>query len=297
MITTSNGPVVIGIDDSRSSTNAMQWGLALAERHAVPVRLVRSYEGSVVDNLLADRRGPGSGTDHIDKAGEQLEEARERAAAGHPKLLITASLVRGSAAAALIDESREASAIVIGSHGANAFSTLVAGATTMNVATQAWCPVVSVPTEEARAFGGTGIVVGVDGGGPSEDALRFAFREADDTHAPLTAVFAWMGSPWPVGTGLAGLSEEDLSRRLRAARERLNAWVAPWAKKFPDVVVSQRVMHEHPVRALAAASSGAQLLVVGCRGSSGVGSLLLGSVSHGVLHLATSPVAVVHQHS
>jgi nucleotide-binding universal stress UspA family protein len=57
------------------------------------------------------------------------------------------------------------------------------------------------------------------------------------------------------------------------------------------------VVHGHPVRALADASSGAELLVVGCHGRGAVRSILLGSVSHGVLHLATSPVAVVRGHA
>jgi len=47
------------------------------------------------------------------------------------------------------------------------------------------------------------------------------------------------------------------------------------------------------VHALTAAAVTAQLLVVGSRGRGPVSALLLGSVSHGVLHHATVPVAVV----
>jgi nucleotide-binding universal stress UspA family protein len=54
------------------------------------------------------------------------------------------------------------------------------------------------------------------------------------------------------------------------------------------------VVRDHPVAGLVAASAGQDLLVVGSRSGHARVAALLGSVSQGVLHHATCPVAVVH---
>jgi nucleotide-binding universal stress UspA family protein len=50
-----------------------------------------------------------------------------------------------------------------------------------------------------------------------------------------------------------------------------------------------------PRPALLDAAHRAQMLVVGARGLGGVRGMMLGSVSHAVLHHAPCPVAVVHR--
>jgi len=293
----ANRPVVIGVDGSQGSMQAIRWGVGLAERRKAPVLLVHAFDPSVNEMRIGGGYEAGVLVDVYDAAHDELEAARVQVVEQSPAATVTTRLVDDSAAAALIDESHRAEAIVMGSHGISAFSTLVAGSTTMNVATHARCPVISVPSVEAQAFGGHGVVVGVDGSDISRAAIGFAFHEAADTMVPLTAVLAWMDPLTPAVGGAAFPSHETPSGALRRAHEELQTWVDPWCEKFPDVVVHRRVVHEHPVRALAAASDGAQLLVVGCRGRGAVRSILLGSVSHGVLHLASAPVAVVHDHS
>jgi nucleotide-binding universal stress UspA family protein len=57
--------------------------------------------------------------------------------------------------------------------------------------------------------------------------------------------------------------------------------------------VQAAVIREHPVAGLVDASTAQHLLVVGSRGRHALTGTLLGSVSQGVLHHATCPVAVI----
>ena len=69
--------------------------------------------------------------------------------------------------------------------------------------------------------------------------------------------------------------------------------MAGWQEKFPDVAVVHKVVLGHPVPMLVSRAADARLLVVGSHGRGAVRSVLMGSVSHGVLHHASCPVAVV----
>jgi nucleotide-binding universal stress UspA family protein len=53
-------------------------------------------------------------------------------------------------------------------------------------------------------------------------------------------------------------------------------------------------VRDHPVAALVAAATAQDLLVVGSHSRHARVAAMLGSVSQGVLHHATCPVAVVH---
>ena len=199
----------------------------------------------------------------------------------------------GSATEKLLAESQRATAVVLGSRGSGGFVDLLLGSTTLHVAAHARCPVIAVPAPDEEAFARRGVVVGVDGSAVSEPAIRYAFEAAADRSEPLTALHAWYdvtrtgtGRMMPLGYDPAEVHEEE---RLALAES-----IAGWQEKFPEVEVHAKVVLGHPIASLVRHSSEARLLVVGCRGRGPVTSALLGSVSHGVLHHSTAPVAIVH---
>jgi len=60
-------------------------------------------------------------------------------------------------------------------------------------------------------------------------------------------------------------------------------------EKYPDVEVTKSFTREGPVRALAGAAEGAQLLVTGSHGRGGFKGMLLGSTSRALLQVAPCP--------
>lgn len=297
MIPNDPRSIVIGVDGSQGSGNAVRWGLALAERRHVAARLIRAFDPSMHDIRIGGGSEIGVLGDSFDAVRAQLDATYETARSLHPDLTIIPELIDDSASSALIEASHEADTVVIGAHGVSGFSNLVAGSTTMNVSTHAHCTVVALPNDEAHAFDGRGIVVGVDGSEISETAIAYAFREAAETGQNLTAIHAWTDplTPTALATAIPALYDPDVYSRDQEIL--LAESLAGWAEKYPEVTVTRRVVHEQPVHALASAADNARLLVVGCRGRGALRSMLLGSVSHGVLHLASCPVAVVHDHA
>ncbi|MDI1461153.1 universal stress protein [Catellatospora sp. KI3] len=96
----------------------------------------------------------------------------------------------------------------------------------------------------------------------------------------------------PIGTAIlrqdhatAAVAEKEgrsLAEALAAVRER-----------HPDVAVREHLVRGRPARVLVELSEQAQLVVVGGRGCGGFTGLVMGSVSHQVLHHARCPVLLV----
>lgn len=282
--------VVVGVDGSPDALRAVRWAAAEAARRHAALHLVSSY-------VWAQDRMPGLPGLSPNAAGDHLRAAAENAATEAaavatetlPASAVDREVVVGFAAAVLVDRSRDAELVVVGSRGLGRISSVFAGSTAVATATHAACPTVIVRGAE-HAGGPVGpVVVGIDGTLTSEAAIAFAFDAAAARRAPLVAVHTWvqvLGDP-----NLAAIT--DFRALADEEREVLAERLAGWGEKYPDVEVRRVVAQGGAARALLDLAADAQLVVVGSRGHGELAGVLLGSVSNALVHAAPCPVVVV----
>ena len=103
-------------------------------------------------------------------------------------------------------------------------------------------------------------------------------------------------SPGPHGPNAQAAGEAFTSPGEQAdaadAARYLAGLLDDWRAKYPDVPVSQEVVHGHPGRALVGLSARADLMVVG-RHAKHPGLPGAGSVRHAVLNHAHGPVVTI----
>ena len=192
----------------------------------------------------------------------------------------------------MIEESRRAELVVVGSRGLGGFAGLLLGSVGAQVAAHAHCPVLVVrPDEQPIPVDGP-VLVGVDGSESSRLAVGLGADEAALRDVPLVLVH--VGPADGDRTVPEEIEESQAAYQAEAVRLLADASAAVRAE-HPDLVV-----REHPVRAAGAAqglieaSGAASLLVVGTRGRAGFAGLLLGSVSQAAIQHAHCPVLVAH---
>ncbi|MEV5691858.1 universal stress protein [Micromonospora globbae] len=291
MTISTGAPVVVGVDGSAAALDAVRVAAREADHRRRPLRIVHAFTWPFIGATV----GAAPFAPPIDGLREQAEtfvtEAVAEAGKVSPEVAVAATVVDGAAVPALLAESRDAALVVLGHRGLGGLAGLLIGSVTVQVSARAQCPVLVV-RGEPRADGP--VVVGVDGSDLSTEAVGFAFEEAAHRGTSLVAVHAWLdpvavlpGDVLPVTADLAALAEDE--ERVLAES------VAGWAERYPDVPVRRTLVHGSPAQALVEQSRDAQLVVVGAHGRGALGGLLLGSVSHAVLHHAHSPLAIVRR--
>ncbi|MDQ2625816.1 MAG: universal stress protein [Actinomycetota bacterium] len=285
-----NPAILVGVDGSPSSNTAVEWAARAAALHNVPLTLVNVLAPPVVMTFPETPMPPGY-TEWQQEQGERhLREAVAIAEAPGETLRIDARIVVGSTVPMLVDATRDAAMLVVGSRGHGLLRRSLLGSVSSSLVRHAHCPVVVIhePHPDSDPHPDTApVVVGIDGSPVSEAATELAFAEASLRRVELVAVYAWHDS------GMLDFPGIDLAAMASDGELALAERLAGWRERYPDVTVRRVVVCDRPADQLIEQSKQAQLVVVGSHGRGGFTGMLLGSVSQAVVQSAHAPVLVV----
>ena len=137
--------IVVGVDGSITARLATRWAAQEARFRGAKLELVSAWDmpsytygfgyAVVTDELLKDLAGGAEGN-----LATAAQEARAEAA----DVEVQTSAVRGQAARVLLDTSKDAVLLVVGSRGLGGFRELLLGSVSQQCAHYSTCPVVIV---------------------------------------------------------------------------------------------------------------------------------------------------------
>jgi nucleotide-binding universal stress UspA family protein len=276
--------IVVGVDGSHSSQQALQWSAEISRATGVGIDAVFAWQlpRSLGWKVRAWPMAPDFHASTI------LAGIVENAFGSDRPADLRMIAEEGTAAEVLTDYSTTAALVVVGSRGHGGFAGLLLGSVSRHCVENSECPVLVIHGPDITIGEHRGrVVVGVDGSAPSILALNWATAIARRTKVDLQVTVAWT---FPVSFGPV------YSADWRPDRDAAEALSAVLADHFGDTrpdFVRECVVEGHAAATLIDASEDAALIVVGSRGHGGFAGLLLGSVSSACAEHAHCPVLVV----
>lgn len=304
--------IVVGVDHTTESGQALDLAVREAELRGADLRILhvgepvtapaeessdpREPDGRTHPSAPSGSGGPAGVPSRnrtataSDRAGEAqviVEEALFRARRTLPPDRTSGEVSVGRAAKVLVEQVTAFDLLVVGSRNLDSGRSALLGSVGASVVAHAPCPVIVArhavgvpPPTIARVLAGT------DGSPYADRTLEFAFAEAQLRGIPLDVVRCWRQHGF--------LTPYEQRAYADGLRDSLESEIDARIQRYPGVEATGDVYQGHAAEVLAARANEATLVVIGARGAGGMlGSLLLGSVSRGVLQHAHCPVAVV----
>jgi nucleotide-binding universal stress UspA family protein len=280
--------IIVAIDGSPSSDAAVRWaaqdaalrGLPLTVLHVEsPANATWSQSAVLEESTSAQQAEGHSLLDHAAMVARDAVTA---------ELHITGELLSStSTIPTIIEHSKDAELVVLGSRGRTAVSRSILGSVSSGLIRHAHCPVALIRDDDPeRPHPADGpVLVGIDGS-TAELATAIAFQEASLRQTSLVALHAWND------IDMNAIPNYDWSSTTTKEDHLLSQALADWPERYPDVAVEKRLVSDRAAHALVNAAESARLVVVGTHGSGALAGMLLGSVSNAVVQAVHAPVIV-----
>jgi nucleotide-binding universal stress UspA family protein len=139
--------VVVGVDGSPSSADALRWAARQADLMGAELHVVTTW-----DFPWALGYGPGvEGFDYAADARSVAESTVREVLGEQGGAKVQIHVESGHPAAQLLEEAKDADLLVVGSHGHGGFAGMLLGSVSQHVVAHAPCPTVVVRAPDADA--------------------------------------------------------------------------------------------------------------------------------------------------
>jgi nucleotide-binding universal stress UspA family protein len=132
--------IVVGVDGSESSKEALRWAVQQSELTGGALEAVMSWELPSMAWLAPMPEGYNPEKEAV----EALHRAVVEALGDRPAIAVQEVVTEGHPALALVERSKEADLLVVGSRGHRQFAGMLLGSVSSYCVTRAFCPVVVV---------------------------------------------------------------------------------------------------------------------------------------------------------
>lgn len=264
--------VVVGIDGSRWAVDAALWATDEAISRDIPLRLVYAIESAGTD--------PNRTAHELANAELAVRHAFTAVESTDKPVKIEIEIVQRGPTRALLEASRSAAMICVGSTGLHHATRGRIGSTAAVLAASAHCPVAIVHRRVDAPLSHPGVIFAVLNGS-TNTVLERGLQEARLRGAPLRVFTAWPSKP----LGGRHWAQAELDRRL-----------TQWQRRYPDLDILAQAAHGDMLEYLAENAGSVQLVVVD-HGRPGPAEALLAATGRTALDHAGCTVLVCNPES
>ena len=256
------------------------WAVDEAVSRDIPLRLVYA-----IDPANTAGTDPQDAARDLATAEIAVRQAFMAVESTDKPVKIEVEILQDRPTRALLEASRWAAMLCVGSMGLKHSSQGRIGSTAAALAASAHCPVAVVRGHDPLQAKQRWVVAEVDESAASDGVLRRALEEAQLRGAPLRVLTTWQSRFTDIHDSHA------VADGNRLAKAQLDRRLAQWKKRYPDLDVQAVAVHGNTLNFLAKNASSIQLLVVGHERAHGI-TALVGPPGYAALHNADCSVLI-----
>lgn len=135
--------IVVGVDETASSRRALAWAAAEAVRRNATLQVITAWTWDAVEGAPLAAVDPQAMMEVARQTQDEAVDAVLGELSLHP--VLAREVVQSTAAEALVEASRRADLVVVGTHGRGPVRSFLLGSVSQSVIRHAECPVVVMP--------------------------------------------------------------------------------------------------------------------------------------------------------